>query len=394
VKRHHLTPLRTLILSVWLGLAGCKTPQATAPSMAPLPAEAFVKQWQADVGNARDPITQLHVREGALIAYTHNNNSFWLSASGGQLLAINQVAAPGHTIQPPVSLADRVVIPTTATVEIFDKSGKHIDSLKSPRVLESPAAGAGESFFIAVAYPGSGRLAKVDLGKDKASLDWELYTSAGIVAAPAVVGDSVFCAGMDGKVTAVTFTRQPLWPLPDNVFRTGGPVTADVAADDSGVYVASQDSKLYCLDRAIGKIHWIYYAGTPLTDQPLILGNMILQLVPYEGLVAINKTEGAYSRQPMWRQPVAEQVLAADDKFLYVRNGSTIIALDKASGEPRFRSDRADLSVFATNLTTPMIYAATHSGTILGIRPVLKPGTVGEMVFNEQVIAEPVAMAK
>ena len=39
----------------------------------------------------------------------------------------------------------------------------------------------------------------------------------------------------------------------------GHPVT-DLKADDFGVYVAATDTKLYCLDRATGKIKWQYFA--------------------------------------------------------------------------------------------------------------------------------------
>jgi outer membrane protein assembly factor BamB len=46
------------------------------------------------------------------------------------------------------------------------------------------------------------------------------------------------------------------------VFVTSGRIVGDVKVDDSGVYVASTDSKLYALDRGTGKILWKYYGAS------------------------------------------------------------------------------------------------------------------------------------
>jgi hypothetical protein len=386
VKQHLLTALLASFL-----FCGCQTPaqQSSAPQIS---GQGFVKQWQADLNTGSDRITQLHLRQNVLIVYTRGNNSFWLGASGGQLQAINLVSSPENTLQPPVAVTQGFVIPTTISVEFFDKNGRRVDSRPSPRALESPAAGAGDSFFIGVSYPGAGRLAKVKIGQ-RISLDWEMYTSAGVHAAPAVVSDAVFAGGLDGRVWAVDFLRRPVWTLPDFSFKTDGPITADLSADDYGVYVASQDSKLYCLDRGTGKIKWTYYAGTPLLDQPIIVGNLILQRIPNRGMVAINKTEGKYIREAIWTQPYAEQVVAADEKHIYVRSGgSTILALDKSNGKSMFQSERSDLVVFATNPDTPMIYAATASGTVLGVKPVHKPGSVGEVVLETVPLNDQIAL--
>jgi hypothetical protein len=85
----------------------------------------------------------------------------------------------------------------------------------------------------------------------------------------------------------------------------------------------------------------------------------------------------------MWVQPLAQQILSADEKYIYAATADGIMmALDPATGKPQFHSSRSDLRVFATNLETSLIYAATSSGKIMAVRPVLKPGGVGEVVFE------------
>jgi len=377
VKQHLLIGLITLLVAV-----GCRS-HPTSPYTA-VPANEFVKQWEADLTlNHRDEIAALHVIGDTLIAYTKDNHGYWLSASGGQLLAINKIAPRDLELHPPVMLTDSVAIPTTSSIETYDKAGKHLASFATVGAVQSDAAASGNSVFIGVSHPGSGRVTRFDIAPNF-DVNWELWVPVGIASGPAVFGDSVFAADINGEVWAVSLARDALWNLPDNVFKTNATITADLAADDFGVYVPSQDKKLYCLERGTGKIKWSYYAGMPLVDQPVVIGGVVYQLVPGTGLAAISKTDGKIARDAMWVQPIAKQVLAADQQYLYVRvDRGAIVALDKATGAPKFRSSRQDFESFATNTTSSLIYAATKDGHVLAIRPVLRPGTVGEIVLFE-----------
>jgi len=373
-------------------LVGCRA-ETYQPTPQPVEANSFVQNWRADLNLKHDSVKALHVRENSVIAYTAENKGYWLAASGGSLMNINQIASRDHTLHPPVLLTDHLVIPTTGSVEVFDHAGNHVGSFQTPSAVQSPGSGIGNSLFLGVAHASAGRLARYDVDKTL-SMNWEMYTTNGIVAAPATIGDSIYAAGIDGRVWAVNMNRVALWGLPENSFRTDGPITADLSADDFGVYVPSQDKKLYCLERTTGKIKWSYYAGMPLIDQPIVAGNIILQPVPNRGLAAVNKLDGPSAREAIWIAPGIRQVLAVDDKFVYgASDDNTIYALDRATGKPQFSTRRNDLRVFATNFQSPVIYAATKSGTIFSIRPVTKPGTVGEVVFQFTPLQAQVAQA-
>jgi hypothetical protein len=58
------------------------------------------------------------------------------------------------------------------------------------------------------------------------------------------------------------------------------------------------------------------------------------------------------------------------------------VARDKKTGEVKFTSQRRNNDIFATNVSKEdgMIYAATKQGRIIAIKPILKPGVVGEVV--------------
>ncbi len=389
MKQHLL--INALLLS--LIATGCRE-QKQAPQVGLLSNAGFLKQWEAPLGLSRDPIRALYLRNEQLIAYSASNRAYFVDAAAGTLTGIDRVVAPGYRLYPPIALTDYFAIPTTATVEVFDKQAHRVESMKPLLPIQGPGTGNGNSLYIPTSST-TARLSRYDVSNAQIANVWDLYTSDRLQAAPVVFSDAVYAGGTDGKVWAVTANRLGLWNLPNGVFLTDGPITADLAADEFGLYVASQDRKLYCLDRSSGKIKWTYYAEAALLDGPVVIGNNVYQMVPGMGLVSINKTEGRFARDAMWTQSAARQVLSADEKYVYVRGGgNSILALDRATGQIAFQNVRTDLTVFATNLTTPTIYAATRAGSILAIKPVIKPGETGEIVLETTTVKEQLASAE
>src|SRR5262249_32211068 len=161
-------------------------------------------------------------------------------------------------------------------------------------------------------------------------------------ATPAIQQGIVYAADDRGNVYAVNSdTRAPVWALKqegreEGVFGTDGPVRADVKADETGGYVASMDSKLYCIGRTNGRMNWRFCAGSPLTSSPAVTATSVYQYVQGQGIVAIDKAQGDPIRKPKWAVPEAVQFLAEDDKYVYLERGDhAIIGADKASGSIR-----------------------------------------------------------
>lgn len=392
MNRPLLISVLTLSLAA-VGLTGC-TSSRPAAEISLLSSSGFLKEWEAPLSLKRDPIKSLHVRNGLVVVYSQNNYGYFLNAGSGAVLGLDRITSPGYEPFPPIETASFVVIPTTSTVELFDKTGRRVNSFAAPYAIQSGGTSLGDSIFVGVARGSDSRMARYDLTADLLGQRWELYTTATLRSGPAALNDNVFIGGSDGKVWAVTSSRVPLWNTPENVFSTAGAITADLAIDEGALYVPSQDKKLYALDRTNGRIKWSYFAGLPLVEAPVVIGNNVYQLVPGRGLTALDKTDGKFSREPLWVQPQAEQVLAADEKYVYVRSGqSTILALDRATGVPAFQSARQDLIAFASNPQGSTIYAATRDGAVIAIRPVTRPGAVGEIVMGNTLILEPIALA-
>ncbi|MGH7179713.1 MAG: PQQ-binding-like beta-propeller repeat protein [Tepidisphaeraceae bacterium] len=362
--------------------SGCQTKHPTdAVALAPI--KSMIKGWSFDLElkSRHDAVRELYLRDDVLYVCSDRNFVAALSAAGGKPIFGENVTPDQIPIKPPLVLGERVIFPAGSTLQIYDKKGKKQSERQLGHSLRSPAAGNGEMVYVGLDYPAGGRLAAVDLTRPQLRARWELLLGA-VSAAPAVYEDVIYVAAETGAVTAINGSRDPMWPLDDSAFRTGGRVLADVIVDDSGVYVASTDSKLYCLDRATGKLKWQFFAGAPLEMAPVVTADTVYQYIPGVGVAALDKLTGKFSREPRWVASGARKFLAQDDKYAYLRGAANnIVALDKITGDPAFKSRRDDFEVFASNTKDATIYAARRDGLVMAIKPVLKPGTVGTMVL-------------
>jgi outer membrane protein assembly factor BamB len=275
------------------------------------------------------------------------------------------------------------VIPSGSALEVIDAHGRISKSIDIKHSVRSPLTGAGNVVYCGLDYGNGGRLAKVDLNRSLNNVRWELLTSAGISAAPVLFQNVIYVAAEDGRVYAVNEDRAAVWPLVNGYFQTEGRVVADLKADDSGLYVASMDTKLYCLDRASAKIRWQFYAGLGLSSPPVLTRDSVYQMVPDQGVAALDKNAGAYVRKPRWIAPGTIRFLAEDAEFAFLATDTHgIIGVDKKTGQVKLHSKRNDFTAFVSNPTGTLAYAATADGVVIAVQPVSRPGVVGQVVMG------------
>jgi len=144
---------------------------------------------------------------------------------------------------------------------------------------------------------GSGRVVSQDVSKDYGNTAWELMIpKGGLDSTPALYENTLYIGGGDGNVYAVSAAnREPQWSLKDSVFKTQGPIHADLAVDADGVYVACTDSRLYVLARATGRLKWQFYASAALTQTPVVTKTVVYLPIPGQGVAAIPNGDGAFN---------------------------------------------------------------------------------------------------
>lgn len=367
-----------------MAIVGCRhTTPPTAQAIGSVPAGSFVRAWMADLGIGKDPARDIFMRGDCVIVYTRGAFSYVVGRTSGEMRFIHEIKTTGGVLRPPILLTDKLVYPTATTLEIYAVKGKHLRTMELPNSTHGPGAGIGNTVYVSLDYPGAGRVGAVDLTRDFNIMKWELYTRAGVHSTPAVRERAVFIGSEDGTVFALDDERSSLWGgLPGGVFKTYGPILADLKVDDFGVYVPSGDSKLYCIDRGNGQVKWQYFAGEALDTAPAITPTTVYQYVPSLGMTSIEKTAGSYNRKPRWNVPGTTQFLSEDDRNAYLaRRDHTIVAVDKLTGEERFAS-KTPYDFYVTNEVDSMIYGLTRGGMVVGIRPVTISGQVGVMVMN------------
>jgi outer membrane protein assembly factor BamB len=374
--------------------SGCREkpePPEPIPAAGPIPLNHFVRAWASVVDiPAGDEVKSLHRRDDTLFVYTKSGQILSMAADTGKVRWVQQIRSTDRAgIRPPVVQKERIVIPTSSTLELFEPTEGHfLRSVPLQVAARSNAVGFGDLVFLGGDYQGAGRVVALDVTRDYVPKIWELMVvKGGLASTPAIFDDVLYIGGGDGNVYAVAaVNREALWPLKDNAFKTEGPIVADVAVDETGVYVASTDSRLYCLQRGSGRLKWQYHGGRALTEDPVVTPAGLYLPIPDTGMAMFDKGDGEFLRKPKWIVKGMTQFLAEDERMVYLLRGAdnAVVAVDKATGQQRFTSNRRDLISFATNRKGDgVIYAASKTNRVMAIKPVLRPGVVGELVLNE-----------
>jgi outer membrane protein assembly factor BamB len=395
VVSKHLSAL--LILGTLLAAnQGCARAKKPAPAqVSPLSTGSFAQQWYNSLKLGKDSVGEMYLRDDTLFVYSAGQRVYAISRTGGDLRYIASPEISGGKLRPPLVIGDYVLYPSGSTLEVFNSRGRQVKTVEFDKPTRSGAIAAGLTVYLGLDHTGgTGVLASVNIDRPYHNVNWEMMTKGAVSPTPAMYEKILYCGAEDGKLYAVTDQRQAVWALPGggSTFNTQGKFVSDIKADDYGVYASNTDSKLYCLDRATGRIKWQYYAGAPLHTSPVVFAANVYQYVPHVGVVAIDKANGQFNRQPKWIVKDAQQVLAEDPAHVYLKARSgQIYAVDKNSGQVQFRS-KGKWDHFSTNMTDAMIFAATKDGKVYGIHPVLREGEVGTMVMDFR--PEPLALAR
>ena len=339
-----------------------------------------------------------------IVAYTKNQQAFVINRDSGRIRFTTDITDSPIRPHPPVLVKDKIIFPTISTLEIYRRDGRLERSYKTRYSLRTGAVGIpnGTRVMFGIDFPGAGRMVCMDLGPtnyEQVRQAWELMSDKGaaINAAPAVQQGIVYAGFEDGWVYAVNVeNRQGIWSTSQGPqYRTFGPIYADLRADDFGVYVASTDTKFYCLNRDSGDTKWEYHARAALREPPEVTASTVYLPVPGKGIVAIDKQTGPQNGQPRWAYADGKNFVSEDERFAYLqRKDNRVVAIDRGTGQPAFTTQRTDLITFAVNTKGDgLIYAGTKDGQVICIAPVLRPGTMGEIAQwvpfeqQEQILA-------
>jgi outer membrane protein assembly factor BamB len=373
-----------------------------------IPMGAFLTSWKANLPLAIGThVVKMTLDDDRIYVYTSGGKVYWIQRDGGIVTDYTVISETGLAYDS-FTTDQHVVFPTEKSLKVYTTEGKFDYEINLNHSISAQVSADNYRAYISISHPKEGRVIAVDLQREKKDLEplWELMTNE-VTAKVAYYNQGVFIGTRDGKVYAVSGEkRELLWPnLAGFYYDAGSPVVADMAVDLDGVYVSTQDSKLTCLDPSSGRAKWRYYAGTTLVKDsvPQPVGSWVYLKVPGQGLAAIEKKDENEIRKPKWILTGGEKVMATDETCVYVAmEDHSITGVERATGDVKFKSERRDFAVFASNVGSMTvsdklasdIYAATSGGEVYCIAPVSQPGKVGEWVMGEAVVKPVLASGK
>ena len=353
-----------------------------------LAAGAFTADWVSRL-KVTDGVEGLYPLGDDLVVLDGDNRAFSITQNGGRLNYLVRVAEDDERVFPPVAVQldgePAVAFPSVATAVVFDEDGRPVTRRQLDFAFSGPAASDGSRMYAGLSTPQGGQVGAVSPGADALPIQWRRLVFGLVTGKPALYEGITYTAtgevgGDRGRVYAIDTEGEAVWVRGDRPYvETFAGNSADVSADAFGVYVPSGDTQLYVYDRLNGRLKWRYYAGDALTQAAVPTGDRVYLPVDGEGLVALEKDGEEVIKQATWTAAGVTKFLGERGELvLGLKDDGRLVAVDRATGEERFTSDRGGfVDVVPATEDDGEMYAVTDGGAVVKVGINLTPGKIG-----------------
>jgi outer membrane protein assembly factor BamB len=355
---------------LWLILAGiCPAALAQSDFLPPGPLQqaGLVKYWQLQLLLEKGQRVQnAYLVEDYLYLGTQDGYVFALHAPTGLLRWLRPISRSGYPVRRPCHVGDRVIFVTPGDLQIYERR------TGDPVVrhdLRFPAGTGPVTDGVRVFIGGlDWRMYAFDL--KTLYIDWEALTEGAIRANPVIQGEVLFIANDQGSVDAcVARNKEFRWR-----FTAYGPITADLVADDRGIYAASQDYSLYLLDPAFGNVRWRTRFSGPLEEPPVLTAQNVYQYCRADGLCAVDATSLAREDRILWKMPAGREALTThEDRVFVLTQDGSLVAANAKDGTIVASVPAAGLTLAIPAPGASTVFLASPDGRIFCARPLGVP---------------------
>ncbi|MEE9294465.1 MAG: PQQ-binding-like beta-propeller repeat protein [Phycisphaerae bacterium] len=324
--------------------------------------------WDSSLPSGNDPVFSAHLLDENLYVITKLGVIYAVQADTGLLRWARQLdetvyrdRAPTHVATP--SDDGPVLFVTHSKVTAFDRySGETFKELQLP----FPAGGGAvaDGFLM---YVGSA-------GGEFYTLRWlcdprcipltraHVDVNGVITSQPIAAFGRIYFTTSVGEVYCV----EPGGKVLRWAYATGGEVSSGIQVDDSGVYVASTNRRLYVLDPDTGRRIRSYRFPGPLFDRPAVVQRTCYQYCPPDGLFAFDVD----TRRRLWVRPDAREFVAraAENLVLLTTTGDLMFA-ENQTGQVRGILDLPEDVIAVTNTRDNVLYLVGRDGGLLCAKP-------------------------
>lgn len=146
---------------------------------------------------------------------------------------------------------------------------------------------------------------------------------------------------------------------------THSPIRAPVGHGEGSLLVPTEDSRLFCINEENGKRRWAFTSGSPIREQPRIIGPHVFTAPQREGLYCLNSSSGIIQ----WRQRRASSFLAANPKSVFASDDvGNVLMLSRDDGSLVGGLPLRQFSIRVQNDRTDRLYLATGDGLMACVR--------------------------
>jgi outer membrane protein assembly factor BamB len=148
-------------------------------------------------------------------------------------------------------------------------------------------------------------------------------------------------------------------------FETDASIETPIGYGAGSLFVASEDTRLYCLNRETGIRRWTFTAGVPIRQQPHVVGSSVFVAPSKDGVYCLVAASGVIR----WHQPLADEFLAANDKYVFATDRlHNVLMLSHEDGSVLGEAPLRGYTVKVANDRTDRLYLASPDGLIVCIR--------------------------
>jgi outer membrane protein assembly factor BamB len=374
-KNHFYTAIFLSFLFGIIFFCGCakeKTVQAPPPKLLPQPGELLVSPdllWKADLEidfsyvvpvQSSEKLKYFDIIDDRLYVVTSRNYLVSLDREKSSPVYSWQLAPASTTFSGLKKYYDQLYSIVGADLVSLDpQDGKQ--RLNQPLGFGPICPPARNKDFYYV--PGTDRRVHVMNTSDMVPVFDVSANDNGAVVWVGAEDNFVAFATDAGTLAAMTPDRpDQLWR-----FEAAAAINAPVVYDGSRFIFSSMDAYVYAIDRYRGKLLWKYLTPALLTHSSKVTQNYVYQYVRGQGLLAINKNNGALA----WRLPEGIDLLAENGNKVYIMaEHNKLVVFDNKKQVIFCEVEIPSVTKWVSNTADDRIYLADDTGRIACIKPI------------------------
>ena len=330
----------------------------------------FERYWQGRVSVAHgDAVEAVDLLDENLYVRTREGTIQAVQADTGLLRWIEPLADRSFRDRRPSHVwtdagDGPVLLVTKSQILVLDRySGEELDRIALPFAAGGGAAADEFGIYLGGADGAFYSLRWLRSSSRKPLVRWRVGVAGRVMSRPVLTFDNRLYFVSDGGVVYCVRAgdKSLVW-----AYRTYSPVSGGLHVDESGVYVAAEDNRLYVLDRDRGRSVRRYLLPAPLFETPVVAHRTVYQHCAGAGVFAFDVD----SREELWHVPDGRGFVSRAEHRVVIRSMSgDLLFVDNRTGEVNGRLALLDDVFAAQNRRDSVLYLVAPDGRMLCAKP-------------------------